>query len=76
MTSGARKGELMKLRWCDVSFKDNTGYLSDTKNGTSRELHFAPIEMTELKRFQEVGYSAKTFRKRKASTIIWMARAT
>ncbi|HEY8037945.1 MAG TPA: site-specific integrase [Methylobacter sp.] len=55
MTTGARKGELMKLRWCDVSFKDSIGYLGDTKNGTSRELHFAPVVMSELKRFQEVG---------------------
>jgi integrase len=55
MTTGARKGELMNLRWCDVSFKDNTGFLGDSKNGTSRELHFAPVVMTELKRFQEVG---------------------
>jgi integrase len=55
MTTGARRGELMRLRWCDVNFKDSTGYLGDTKNGTSRELHFAPVVMTELKRFQEVG---------------------
>ena len=55
MTTGARKGELMSLRWCDVGFKDNTGYLGDTKNGTSRELHFAPVVMAELKHFQEVG---------------------
>jgi integrase len=55
MTTGARKGELMKLRWCDVNFKDSTGYLGDSKNGTSRELHFAPVVMAELKRFQEVG---------------------
>jgi integrase len=55
MTTGARKGELMKLRWCDVSFKDSIGYLGDTKNGTRRELHFAPVVMSELKRFQEVG---------------------
>ena len=57
MTTGARKGELMKLRWCDVSFKDSTGYIGDSKNSTSRELHFAPVVMTELKRFQEVGTS-------------------
>ena len=25
MTTGARKGELMKLRWCDVNFKENAG---------------------------------------------------
>lgn len=55
MTTGARKGELMNLRWCDVSFKDSTAYLGDTKNGSSRELHFAPVVMTELKRSQEVG---------------------
>ncbi len=55
LTTGARKGELMSLRWCDVESKENTGYLSDTKNGTSRELHFAPVVMAELKRFQEIG---------------------
>lgn len=55
MTTGARKGELLSLRWCDVNFKDSSGYLGDSKNGTSRELHFAPVVISELKRFQEVG---------------------
>jgi integrase len=55
MTTGARKGELMHLRWCDVDFKTYTAILSDTKNGTSRELHFAPVVIAELKRFQEIG---------------------
>jgi integrase len=55
MTTGARKGELMHLRWCDVDFKTHTAILSDTKNGTSRELHFAPVVIAELKRFQEIG---------------------
>ncbi len=55
MTTGARRGELLKLRWCDVSIKESAGYLGDTKNGDDRELHFAPIVMDELKRFQEVG---------------------
>jgi integrase len=57
MVTGARKGELMNLRWNDVNFKDCTGYLGDTKNGSSRELHFPPVVMAELKRFQEVGTS-------------------
>ena len=55
MTTGARKGELLSLRWCDVNFKENTAFLGDTKNGTSRELHFAPVVMLELKRLQEIG---------------------
>jgi len=55
MTTGARKGELMNLRWSDVNFKDSSAFLGDTKNGTSRELYLAPVVMTELKRHQEVG---------------------
>jgi integrase len=55
MTTGARRGELLKLRWCDVSIKDSAAYLGNTKNGDDRELPFAPIVMDELKRFQEVG---------------------
>lgn len=55
MVTGARKGELMSLRWIDINFKESTGFLGDTKNGTSRELHFPPVVMAELKRFQEVG---------------------
>ena len=55
MVTGARKGELMNLRWCDVNIKDSTGYLGDTQNGSSRELHFPPVVLAELKRFQEVG---------------------
>jgi len=52
MTTGARKGELMKLRWSDVVSADTLGNLNDTKNGTKRSLHFAPVVMEELKRFQ------------------------
>lgn len=55
MTTGARKGELIFLRWSDINFKDSIGFLGDTKNSTNREIHFAPVVMTELKRFQEVG---------------------
>ena len=51
MTTGARKGELMKLRWYDVVSIDTSGNLSDTKNGTKRSLHFAPVVMEELERF-------------------------
>ena len=55
MTTGARKGELISLRWCDINFKDSSSLLEDTKNGTNRAIHFAPVVMSELKQFQEVG---------------------
>lgn len=55
LTTGARKGELMGLRWNDINFKDSTALLGDTKNGSSRALTFPPIVMMELRRFQEIG---------------------
>lgn len=55
MTTGARKGELMNLRWSDINFKEGTAFLGDTKNGTSRELYLAPVVIAELKRHQEIG---------------------
>jgi integrase len=55
MVTGARKGELLNLRWSDINFKESFGFLGDSKNGTSRELHFPPSVMNELKRFQKIG---------------------
>ncbi|MCQ8119835.1 tyrosine-type recombinase/integrase [Methylomonas rosea] len=55
MTTGARKGELMSLRWNDINFKDGTAFLGDTKNGTSRELYLALVVIAELKCHQEIG---------------------
>ena len=55
MATGARKGELLKLRWCDIDYKGSSTFLSDTKNGESKELHFPPAVMAELKRLQQVG---------------------
>lgn len=55
MVTGARKGELLNLRWSDINVKESFGFLGDSKNGTSRELHFPPSVMNELKRFQKIG---------------------
>ena len=33
ITTGARKGELNKLRWNDIDFERRTAYVSNTKNG-------------------------------------------
>jgi integrase len=55
LTTGARKSELLELRWNDIDFKDSSAILRDTKNGTSRTLSFPLVTMTELKRFQSIG---------------------
>jgi integrase len=55
MTTGARKGELLKLRWCDIDYKNNSTYLADTKNGDAKELLFPNPVMAELKRLQQIG---------------------
>jgi len=55
ITTGARKGELLQLRWNDIDFQSSSGRLEDTKNGSSRVLIFPSIVIQELRRFQEVG---------------------
>lgn len=55
LTTGARKSELLGLRWNDINFRESTARLGDTKNGSSRTLTFPPVVMNEIKRFQEVG---------------------
>ncbi len=51
VTTGARKSELLGLRWKDIDFKNSLATLHDTKNGTARTLSFPVIVMTELKKF-------------------------
>lgn len=55
ITSGARKSELLQLRWCNVDFKQNIAILYDTKNGTDRRLALPAVVITELNRFKEIG---------------------
>jgi integrase len=38
ITTGARKGELTKLRWNDIDFERRTAYVSTTKNGQPKVL--------------------------------------
>lgn len=55
--TGARKSELLELRWQDIDFKlsktilSKTAGLDDTKNTDSKVLVFPSIVMNELKRF-------------------------
>lgn len=38
LTTGARKGEILSLKWSQVNFKENIIVLEDTKNGERRSL--------------------------------------
>tara|TARA_R110002111_G_C5941554_1_gene367728 strand:- start:32 stop:1039 length:1008 start_codon:yes stop_codon:yes gene_type:complete len=73
--TGARKSELMKLRWQDIDFQlsqtilSKTAGLNDTKNNDSKVLVFPLIVMTELKRFHSVGSGLIFESKRKVSEI-------
>jgi len=55
ITTGARRSELLGLRWNDINLKDSSARLVDTKNGTSRVLSFPPVVMNEFKKFQSIG---------------------
>ncbi len=55
VTSGARQGELLGLRWSDIDWDGNRGNLRDTKNGSSRNIHLVDLVMDELRQFREIG---------------------
>lgn len=51
ITTGARRGELLGLRWCDVDLERGEAALHDTKNGDRRVLVLLPQVAEELARF-------------------------
>ena len=51
LTTGARRGELLGLRWCDVDMDRAEAVLHDTKNGDRRVLVLLPQVLDELRRF-------------------------
>jgi len=57
LTTGARKGELLGLKWADIDFNERTAYLPLTKNGKSRYLPLTASVIEELMKFREVGGS-------------------
>lgn len=52
LTTGARKAELLGLRWADVDLDKAVAHLDSTKNGDSRVLPIVPALLAELRRFQ------------------------
>jgi integrase len=51
ITTGARKGELTKLRWNDIDFERRTAYVSTTKNGQPKVLPLTDSVIQELQLF-------------------------
>jgi integrase len=51
LTTGARRGELLGLRWCDIDLDRGEAILLDTKNGDRRTLVLLPMVLVELAQF-------------------------
>lgn len=48
LATGARKGEIMGLKWEDVDFFRATATFRETKNGTNRTVHLSPTVLNCL----------------------------
>ncbi len=55
ITSGARRGELEKLRWCDIDWELSQAHCKNTKNGSDKILHLTDVVMAELKKHRNIG---------------------
>ncbi len=55
ITTGARKTEMLKIRWCDLDMKNRTASIYDTKNGSNRVLPITDEVMQELSKFRGIG---------------------
>jgi integrase len=52
ITTGARRGELQRLRWADIDFERCVASVDETKNGDRRVLPLTPPVIEELRRFE------------------------
>jgi len=50
ITTGARKGELERLKWSDIDFDRGLAYVHQTKNGEPRVLPLTKQVLTEMGR--------------------------
>ena len=55
ISTGARRGELIGLKWSDIDFQRKTAHLSQTKNGEQRVLPLTNAVIQELMPFREIG---------------------
>jgi integrase len=57
ITTGARRGELEKLRWKDIDWSKAQAFCGDTKNGSDKLLPLTEPVIRELRRFRLVGHA-------------------
>ena len=53
ITTGARRGELLGLRWNDIDFERQTAYVQTTKNGQPKVLPLTEDVIKELTKFKQ-----------------------
>ena len=53
ITTGARRGELLGLRWSDIDFERQTAYVQTTKNGHPKVLPLTNDVVKELNKFRQ-----------------------
>jgi integrase len=51
LTTGARRGELLRMTWQDIDVSGAAAFVRTSKNGEPRVLPLTPAVVTELKRF-------------------------
>jgi integrase len=51
LTTGARRSELLRLRWRDLDLERAVAYVAQTKNGQPKALPLVPAAVKELQRF-------------------------
>lgn len=52
LTTGARKGELLRLRWRDIDLEQRVAHVATTKNGDPKVLPLTPPVIEQLRAFQ------------------------
>lgn len=55
ITTGARRGDLIKLRWSNINFIAKTATVENTKNGEPRVLPLTEDVLIELCKFRQIG---------------------
>lgn len=55
IATGARRSELINLKWSDLDFQSRTAHLPRTKNGSQRVLTLTVAVIQELMPFRQVG---------------------